>query len=125
MCRHPPLASTDLRPWPSGGRLLLDGSVASEHGLLEELGHKVGGGFVLLRQLHVARHADGGRGGRQRRVESRLAAVVRGGARVPEQARLGPDNEKLSERREELKVSDKQLSEVHMEDTSQDCVVTL
>ena len=38
--------------------------------------------------LHVARHADGGGGGRELRVESRLAAVVRGRAGVTEQAGL-------------------------------------
>ena len=74
--------------------------------------------------LHVARHADGGGGGGELRVESRLTAVVRGRAGVPEQARLGPEREKRSERRR-MKVSDKQLSEVHMGDTSQECVVTV
>ena len=74
--------------------------------------------------LHVARHADGGGGGRELRVESRLAAVVRGRAGVPEQAGLGPEREKLSEERR-MKVSVKQLSAVHMEDTSQQCVVTV
>ena len=99
VCRHPALAGADLGPRPRGGGLLLDGSVASEYRLLEEFRHKIGGGFVLLRQLHVARHADRGRGGGELRVEAGLAAVVRGRALVPEQARLGPETEKLSERR--------------------------
>ena len=68
--------------------LFLFRCVPGEHRFPQELRHEVRGWFVLLAELHAARHADGRAGGREVAVQPRLAAVVR--PLAAQQARLGP-----------------------------------